>query len=168
VIVIGGGNTAIDAAVQAKRLGAASVTLVYRRGEEDMSATGWERDLARTNDVVLRLWSVPVKFEGEGAVEFATFARTQMKDGKLETAGGTFSLAADMVLKAIGQKLDPSALGNLKLEKNKIWVDAEYRTSMAGVFAGGDCIVSGADLTVQAVEDGKRAAHAADAYLRNL
>ncbi|MDE2133305.1 MAG: NAD(P)-dependent oxidoreductase [Alphaproteobacteria bacterium] len=167
VIVIGGGNTAIDAAVQSKRLGAESVTLVYRRGENDMSATGWERDLARTNDVVLRQWSVPVKFEGNGAVEIATFARARMKGGKLEAAAGTFSLAADMVLKAIGQKLDPGALENLRLEKNKVWVDADYRTSVAGVYAGGDCISSGEDLTVQAVEDGKRAAHAADAYVRS-
>ena len=165
VVVIGGGNTAIDAAVQARRLGAQSVTLVYRRGEGDMSATGWEQDLARTNDVVLKLWSLPLRFDGTGAVTAAVFEKSMLKDGKLVGTGETYSVPADLVLLAIGQKLEP--LVGIAVEKGKIAVDANFHTSVAGVFAGGDCIQSGEDLTVQAVEDGKRAAVAADLYLRS-
>lgn len=152
VVVIGGGNTAIDAAVQARRLGAANVTLVYRRREENMGATAWERDLARTNGVVILTEATPVRFD-PGTATF-------------ERAGTAVTLTAGLVLKAIGQKLDAAALGELKLEKGKIAVNADFATPIAGVFAGGDCVASGQDLTVQAVEDGKRAAIAADKYVR--
>jgi dihydropyrimidine dehydrogenase (NAD+) subunit PreT len=165
VVVIGGGNTAIDAAVQAKRLGAANVTLVYRRGEADMSATDWEQDLARINDVVVKLWAMPVRFEGDGHVVSAVFEKTVLVNGKLAGTGETFTIPADLVLKAIGQQLEP--LDGVKIEKGKIAVDGNFQTSLPGVFAGGDCITSGIDLTVQAVEDGKRAALAVDAYLRS-
>jgi glutamate synthase (NADPH/NADH) small chain len=166
VVVIGGGNTAIDAAVQAKRLGAETVTLVYRRGEDAMKATAWECDLARTNDVVFKLWSAPVKFDGDGKVASATFARTRLNGSKLETTAETSIVAADMVLKAIGQQLDLGTLGHLALKGGQVVVDANYQTSIPGVYAGGDCIASGQDLTVQAVEDGKCAAIAVDKYLR--
>ena len=160
VIVIGGGNTAIDAAVQAKRLGAEQVTLVYRRGEEHMSATDYEIDLARKNGVSVRLWSKPVSIEGDQSVNTMTFERTTLQDGRLVGTGKTFQLNADKVFKAIGQKLDPVALGDLKIEHGKVVADEHFRTNLPKVFAGGDCIASGEDLTVQAVEDGKRAAHA--------
>ena len=164
VVVIGGGNTAIDAAVQAKRLGAQTVTLVYRRGEMDMSATTWEQDLARINDVVVRLWAMPVRFEGDGHVARAVFETTALVNGKLAGTGETFTVAADLVLKAIGQALEP--LAGVAVENGKIAVGADFQTSLPGVFAGGDCITSGEDLTVQSVEDGKRAAIAVDAYVR--
>jgi glutamate synthase (NADPH/NADH) small chain len=164
VVVIGGGNTAIDAAVQARRLGAANVTLVYRRGESDMSATEWEQDLARTNDVTLKLWSMPVRFEGDTAVRAAVFEKSILKDGKLTGTGETWSLPADLVLLAIGQTLEP--LGGVVIENGKIQVGTDFQTTLPGVYAGGDCIASGEDLTVQAVEDGKRAAIAADLFLR--
>ncbi len=166
VVVIGGGNTAIDAAVQAKRLGAENVTLVYRRGEQSMTATEWERDLARTNEVVIRTWALPVRFEGTGTVSAVVFERSAIQNGKLGGTGETFALPADMVLKAIGQKLDDRAFRDLKLQRGKIAVDDRFQTSLPGVYAGGDCIVSGEDLTVQSVEDGKRAAIAADKYVR--
>ena len=79
VIVIGGGNTAIDAAVQAKCLGARNVTLVYRRGPEAMSATDWEQDLAKANGVTMRYWSAPKEFKGDGKVERAVFSETRME-----------------------------------------------------------------------------------------
>ena len=126
-----------------------------------MSATGWEQDLARTNGVVVKLWSAPVKFEPGRA----SFAKTRL-NGKFETTDETYSLPADMILLAIGQKLDAAPLAGLKLDGNKLWVNANYQTSLPGIFAGGDCIKAGEDLTVQAVEDGKRAAHAADAWLK--
>lgn len=168
VVVIGGGNTAIDAAVQAKRLGAQNVTLVYRRGEVSMTATEWERDLARTNEVVIRTWAMPAKFEGDTAVKNALFEKTAIRNGKLGGTGETFAIPADMVLKAIGQKLDDTTFVDLKVVRGKIDVDANFQTSIPGVFAGGDCIVSGEDLTVQAVEDGKRAAIAANRYVRGI
>ncbi|MFQ5563323.1 MAG: NAD(P)-dependent oxidoreductase [Parvularculaceae bacterium] len=166
VVVIGGGNTAIDAAVQAKCLGAETVTLVYRRGKDQMSATAWEQDLASANGVMIRHWSTPALFMGEGTISEAVFKRTVLKDGRLCATDETYVLPADMVLKAIGQQLDESALDGLKLDGGKVWVDASFQTSIPGVYAGGDCIANGEDLTVQAVEDGKRAALSVDARLR--
>lgn len=165
VVVIGGGNTAIDAAVQAKCLGAETVTLVYRRGTEQMSATEWEQDLASSNGVAMRHWSAPVAFKGNGVVASAEFARTRVANGKLDVSGQSYVLPCDMALIAIGQELDERHLSGLAVERGKIVVDADYRTSLPGVYAGGDCIKPGEDLTVQAVEDGKRAAIAVDAAL---
>ncbi len=166
VVVIGGGNTAIDAAVQAKCLGARNVTLVYRRGPDAMTATQWERDLATANGVVMRNWASPEAFSGRANVERAVFSAMRIDDGKLTPSGDSFALSADMVLKAIGQTLNSAIFSALKLEGGKIAVDAHYQTSLPGVYAGGDCIKSGEDLTVQAVEDGKQAAIAADIMLR--
>ncbi|WP_262690004.1 NAD(P)-dependent oxidoreductase [Kordiimonas aestuarii] len=169
VVVIGGGNTAIDAAVQARALGAAHVTLVYRRGEDAMGATKFEIDLARTNGVVVEPWAKPTAILGGKAVTGMVFERTarDAKSGKLFGTGDTFEVKADMVLKAIGQKLDATALDGLDLAAGKISVLDGFVTNISGVFAGGDCVKSGEDLTVQAVEDGKQAAHAIDAYLKS-
>lgn len=166
VVVIGGGNTAIDAAMQARCLGARHVTLVYRRGQEAMSATAWEQELAATNGVVMKFWASPSSFAGSGRVERACFEETRIENGALVSAGRRFDLAADMVLKAIGQKFSLTAPAGLRLERGRIWVDDQYRTSIAGVYAGGDCIHRGEDLTVRAVEDGKQAAIFADVHLR--
>lgn len=165
VVVIGGGNTAIDAAVQAKRLGAEEVTLVYRRGELTMSATEIERDWAQTNGVTLRLWAAPTRLEFDnGALTGVTFRRT---DTPPETLGGPgippaeFTIAADMVLKAIGQVFvpDPLSQDQILIENGRLVVDEKGRTSLAGVYAGGDC-TAGEDLTVAAVRDGREAAQA--------
>jgi dihydropyrimidine dehydrogenase (NAD+) subunit PreT len=167
VIVIGAGNTAIDAAVQSKRLGAQNVTLVYRRGEAQMSATDFEVDLARSNGVAVRLWSSPRAIHGNGRVSGMKFERVVSTDAGLVGTGETFDLPADMVLKAIGQTLNTSGLSGFDQARGKLVVSDSFETSIAGVFAGGDCINSGEDLTVQAVEDGKQAAHAIHAYLRD-
>lgn len=166
VVVIGGGNTAIDAAVQSKKLGAENVTLVYRRGEDAMSATGYEIDLARRSGVMIRLWSKPQSINGASRVESMTFERTRMMNGRLAGTGETFDVPTDMVLKAIGQQLDLSALKGFEIAGGKLAISANFATNIKGVFAGGDCVQSGEDLTVQAVEDGKRAAHAIDSYLK--
>jgi glutamate synthase (NADPH/NADH) small chain len=162
VIVIGGGNTAIDAAVQARLLGAEEVTIVYRRGPEHMSATAEERRWAQTNDVLIRLWATPVRLSvADGTLAGVDFARTQLDAaGRLIHSAAEFHLPADMLLKAIGQHafLDPLQ-GELHLTGGRIAVDSDRATSMPGVYAGGDC-VPGTDLTVTAVEDGKRAAEA--------
>ena len=143
---------------QAKRLGAANVTLTYRRGEANMGATAWERDLARLNGATIRTWAVPVAIEGD-----ARCSAVRFQDGQ---SGETYAVPADTVLKAIGQTLVAEELAPLETEGGKLKVDQHYRTSVPGVFAGGDCIAPGQDLTVQAVEDGKRAAEACDLWLK--
>lgn len=168
VLVIGAGNTAIDAAIQSKRLGAKTVNLVYRRGEESMSATQWEIDLARQNSVNCIFWSAPKSFLVEEDNTRMIFERTKIENNKLVATGEEFSLTTDMVLTAIGQKLDQSLVPELNIEQGKIVVSDDYETSMKAVFAGGDCIASGVDLTVQAVEDGKQAAYAIDRYLIDI
>jgi dihydropyrimidine dehydrogenase (NAD+) subunit PreT len=164
VVVIGGGNTAIDAATQARRLGAEDVTIVYRRGPEQMTATGEEQAWAQTNNVPIRHWAAPTRLIPGTEVETVTgieFARTQMgATGVLTLTNETFVLAADMVLKAIGQSFVPDPVDGIPLLRDgRIVVDEDRRTSLAGVYAGGDC-VPGADLTVVAVQDGKIAAAA--------
>lgn len=167
VVVIGGGNTAIDAATQAKRLGAEVVTIVYRRGRDAMKATSVEQDWALSNGVALRLWAAPVAIEGGQGVSRVRFARTREENGRVIAGDDHFTLPADMVLKAVGQRLDGDPPDRLpRVANGRIVIDALTReTSVEGVFAGGDC-VDGADLTVQAVEDGKRAAAAIGRYLQ--
>ncbi|MDQ7018341.1 MAG: NAD(P)-dependent oxidoreductase [Robiginitomaculum sp.] len=165
VVVIGGGNTAIDAAIQAKRLGARSVTLVYRRGPTQMGATQWEQDLAAINGVTMMHWAKPERLIGEDVVHTVHFERTCLQDGNLVGTGDHFTLLADRVYTAIGQELYDQGLASLRCESGKIMVDEAGHTSLPGVFAGGDCIASGEDLTVQAVEDGKVAAAGIHTYL---
>jgi glutamate synthase (NADPH/NADH) small chain len=172
VVVIGGGMTAIDIAVQSKALGAAEVTLVYRRGREQMNASPYEQEFAQVRGVTIRLWSRPkgiLVSEGHvRAVEFETTRATP--HGRVEGTGEIQTLEADVVFKAIGQKILWDRLGDLAeivdLEQDRIRVDAERRTSLPGVWAGGDCVQGGADLTVSAVQDGKVAAHSIDRFLR--
>ncbi len=173
VVVIGGGMTAIDIACQTKRLGAEEVTMVYRRGQEHMGASHKEQDWAQTNGVLIRHWARPVRVVTEsGMVGAVEFEHTRAgKNGKLSGSGERFTIAADMVFKAIGQTLvaDPLVAGGkqvLELEDGRIAADDEGRTSLAGVWAGGDCVAGGLDLTVAAVEDGKRAATSIDSALR--
>jgi dihydropyrimidine dehydrogenase (NAD+) subunit PreT len=163
VVVIGGGNTAIDAATQARRLGAEDVTIVYRRGPEQMTATGEEQAWAQTNNVRIRHWAAPIRLVSAPSqtVTGVEFARTTIDGaGRVTLTDETFVLAADMVLKAIGQSFvaDPVD-GGPEVRDGRIVVDADRRTSLDGVYAGGDC-VPGADLTVAAVQDGKLAAAA--------
>ena len=163
VVVIGGGMTAIDAAVQAKKLGAEEVTIVYRRGGEQMGASRYEQELALINSVVIRHWARPVAVHAaDGALRAVSFAATRVEDGRLVDTGETFELPADQLFRAIGQVFVPQVLAGshdvLELEGGRIAVDFERRTSLAGVWAGGDCAAGGRDLTVVAVEDGKQAA----------
>lgn len=168
VVVIGGGNTAIDIAIQSKRLGAEEVTLVYRRGPEAMGATHHEQAFAKENGVVIRHWAQPVRLEGEaGAVRRAVFEHTSLTTaGRLEGTGETFALPADMVFKAIGQVFVAAPLRGendrelLVLKDGRIAADADGRTSLDGVWAGGDCVAGGDDLTVAAVAAGRRSAEA--------
>ncbi len=160
VVVIGGGMTAVDAAVQSRKLGAEEVTIVYRRGADAMSASAVEQEWAQTNGVKIRHWAAPQEVLSEGgAVKGVRFAATAMSGGKLVETGERFTIDADMVLKAIGQTYVAEPVGNaITLEAGRIATDAEGRTSLARVWAGGDCRAGGRDLTVEAVEHGKVAA----------
>jgi dihydropyrimidine dehydrogenase (NAD+) subunit PreT len=159
VVVIGGGMTAIDAAVQSKLLGAEEVTICYRRGKEHMNASEYEQDLATSKGVMIRHWLQPKRVIGkDGKVAGIEVEYTAMQDGKLVGTGETGILAADQIFKAIGQTFDPTGVGNLRLEAGRIAIDAEGRTSMARVWAGGDCVKAGEDLTVTSVAQGRDAA----------
>jgi len=153
VVVIGGGMTAVDAAVQAKLLGALNVTLAYRRGRDRMNASVYEQDLAASKGVRIVNHVVPVAVHGNGSVREIEF---EYVDDAMKGTGQTLRLAADQVFKAIGQTLEGDSLP--ALEGRKIKVTDAGRTSVAGVWAGGDCASGGDDLTVTAVAEGRDAA----------
>ncbi|GAB4543581.1 MAG: NAD(P)-dependent oxidoreductase [Roseibium sp.] len=168
IVVIGGGMTAVDIAVQTKLLGAEDVTIAYRRGQDRMNASEYEQHLAQTNGVRIMTWAQPKALVCEnGAVTAIELERTEDRNGMLAGTGETVTLPADMVFKAVGQTLVEANLGDtLTLEKGRIAVDANRRTSLDDVWAGGDCVLGGEDLTVAAVEDGKIAAESINAALR--
>ena len=160
VVVIGGGMTAVDAAVQSRLLGADEVHMVYRRGPEHMSASVVEQEWAQTHGVAIHHGLAPVEVVGrDGQAVAVRFTR-----------GGSEAdvvFPADMVLKAIGQRLDESLFAGtgIALDGGRVVADADGRTGAVGFWAGGDCRAGGRDLTVEAVEDGKRAARSIDAAL---
>jgi glutamate synthase (NADPH/NADH) small chain len=167
VLVIGGGMTAIDVAVQSKLMGAEDVTILYRRGQEQMKASGFEQDLAQTKGVKIKHWVMPKKvLIKKGKAVGLRCEYTADKKGRLEGTGESFDLPADMIFKAIGQIYVDSTGGTLELSNGRIKVDAERRTSVRGIWAGGDCAAGGKDLTVAAVDDGRRAAESINAFLR--
>ena len=168
VVVIGGGMTAVDAAVQSKLLGAQEVHMVYRRGPEGMSASGAEQEWAQTHGVTIHHWLAPEEIVGaDGQAREVRFARQALVDGKLQATGETTTLPADMVLKAIGQRLGNPVLAQagLLLQDGRIATDGRGQTNLDGVWAGGDCRAGGLDLTVEAVEHGKQSAHAIHQHL---
>ncbi|GAA6209951.1 NAD(P)-dependent oxidoreductase [Cognatishimia sp. WU-CL00825] len=165
IVVIGGGMTAIDAGVQAKLLGAEDVSIVYRRSQDEMAASRFEQDLAQQKGVRLICNAAPVSLSTNEGLTNVAFAYTKSEDGKLVTLDETFSLEADQVFTAIGQTLDGSPEG-LRLKGNKIEVDENGKTSVSGIWAGGDCACGGDDLTVTAVAEGRDAAINIDANLR--
>lgn len=168
VVVIGGGMTAVDAAVQSRLLGAEEVHMVYRRGPQQMSASRAEQEWAQTHGVTIHHWLAPVELLNHtGHVSAVRFARQAMADGKLSATGQVETLAADMVFKAIGQQLGNPVLAQagLKLEGGRIATDAVGQTNLQGVWAGGDCRAGGLDLTVEAVAHGKQSALAIHAQL---
>jgi dihydropyrimidine dehydrogenase (NAD+) subunit PreT len=153
VVVIGGGMTAVDAAVQAKLLGADSVTMAYRRDRSAMAASEFEQDLAASKGVRILFNMAPKSISSDGI----TLARTETRNGKLVETEETVTLPADQVLRAIGQSLD-GAPGALVIESGKIKVGPGGQTSVESVWAGGDCASGGDDLTVTAVAEGRDAA----------
>jgi len=137
-VVIGGGMTAIDAAVQTHMLGAQEVTIAYRRGVEHMSASVFEQDLAKVNT-----------------------------SGNTQAAAETIIIPCNQVLIAIGQRFNASEqLPGVALKNGRLQVDENRRTSDEKLWAGGDCIDGGEDLTVAAVQDGKLAAESIHSILQ--
>ncbi len=166
VVVIGGGMTAVDVAVQSKLLGAEDVTILYRRGQAQMKASRFEQELAQTKGVSIKFWAAPKKVIVKGGKAVGlTCDYMEEKRGKLVATGETFDIAADTIFKAIGQTYVDATGGALRLDGGRIAVDGERRTSVSGIWAGGDCAAGGKDLTVAAVDDGRRAAESIHAFL---
>jgi len=171
VVVVGGGMTAVDASVQSALLGAENVHMVYRRGPETMSSSSVEQEWAQTNGVTIHHFLAPVEIlaaSGQpGHVGGVEFARQAMVNGKLQATGEFEVIEADMVFKAIGQKLGNPVLAEsgLRLEGGRIVTAEDGATNLPGVWAGGDCRAGGQDLTVEAVEHGKLSARAIHASL---
>ena len=164
VVVIGAGMTAIDIAVQSKKLGAQDVTIVYRRDRSAMGASGHEQELALSNGVGFICNAQPEAIHGDdnGLTEM-TFKQTKLNEqGKLITTDEIITVPCDVVFKAIGQNLNSSPLGGGAVpapdKRGRIAVDEQFKTSMDDVYAGGDCI-NGKDLVVEAVDHGNKAAH---------
>jgi len=170
VVVIGGGNTAMDAASEAARLGAEKVVLAYRRDKEAMGAYGFEYDLARSAGVKGLFNTVPIAILGERKVSGVQFAKTETIKGKLQTIPDSeFVLSCDMVIKATGQAKQGNfyqLLPTVEIdERTKIKVDMEtYQTSLPQYFAGGDAVNGGAEV-VNAAYEGKKAAQGIFQYI---
>jgi dihydropyrimidine dehydrogenase (NAD+) subunit PreT len=167
VVVVGAGNTAIDCATVAKRLGAEHVTILYRRSPFEMTAYPHEFEFIKKEGVTVRFLTQPIRVLAEqGRVTGLECVRVELgpADGSgrrapISVGGSEYVLAADQVVKAVGQQKLPVA--GLKTDRSFIQVNAEFETSMPGLFAGGDCIrARGSASTVMAVEDGKLAAAA--------
>ncbi len=155
VIVVGGGMTAIDIAVQSRHLGAQNVHIVYRGEASGMSASVFEQALAQTSGVGITFNATPTRIIGGERVTGVAF----------DVNGESLTLEADVVFKAIGQRLD--LIDGPDIEDGRIVIDEQFRTSLRNVWAGGDCVARDDNLTVSAVQHGKLAALSMDAYLRS-
>jgi dihydropyrimidine dehydrogenase (NAD+) subunit PreT len=170
VVVVGAGNTAIDAAIAAVRLGATEVHIVYRRGPEQMSAFAFEYEHAKSEGVKF-LWHVqPTVIRGDKAVEGLELTKLiYMEDGSIvPQPASKFLLAADLIVLSIGQATHAGFLTepvNVELEHGRILINrATGQTSNPKFFAGGDCTNGGREV-VDAVADGKRAGIGIAAWL---
>ena len=173
--VIGGGNTAMDAAVSARRLGGEEVTIRYRRTEKEMPAWKEEIEFAQKEGVRLELLCAPKRFIGDGGgVRAVEYVRMKLAEKDLSgrprpepIEGSEFVVETDNVVIAVGQTVQPGCLEAAeKTPEGRIRADEEtMATSIDGIYAGGD-LVNGGDTAVRAVGDGKRAAFAMDEYIR--
>ncbi|WP_033962021.1 FAD-dependent oxidoreductase [Psychroserpens jangbogonensis] len=162
VVVLGGGNTAMDAASEAARMGARKTVLAYRNSKQKMGAYGFEYDLAISAGVDSLFNVTPIAITGNGKVEGVKFAKTEMVDGKLKTnMNNTFVVRCDMVIKATGQAKQGhlyDMIDDLDIDnKTRIKINDEFQTSNPKYFAGGDAVNGGAEV-VNAAYDGKMAA----------
>lgn len=169
VVVVGAGNTSVDAATQAKRLGAEHVFVVYRRGP-DVPAYEYEYELAKSDGVIYLFQALPVRFLGDAsgvtAVECVhTESEGEGRKGVRGLPGSEFQIPCDMAIVAVGQAkavewLERSFPG-IALEVGRVRVDSAGRTSLPWLYAGGDCVNGGREV-VNAVAEGKAAARAID------
>ena len=163
VVVLGGGNTAMDAASESARMGARKVVLAYRNSKEHMGAYGFEYDLAIGSGVDSLFNTTPIEIVGNGKVEGVKFAKTEMVDGQLQTnMNNVFIVKCDMVIKATGQAKQGKLyelIDGLEVDhRTAIKVNSDtFQTSNPKYFAGGDAINGGAEV-VNAAYDGKMAA----------
>jgi len=172
VVVIGGGNTAMDAASEAARMGAEQVVLAYRRGKHEMGAYDFEYRLAISAGVKSMFNVTPVEILGDGVVTGVKFIKTEVVNGLLQPIEGSeFIEPCDLVIKATGQSKHTSLyqlIDGLALDKgSRIKVDEHFQTTHQKYFAGGDAINGGAEV-VNAAYDGKQAALGIDQYLKRI
>jgi glutamate synthase (NADPH/NADH) small chain len=179
VVVVGGGNVAMDAARSALRLGAEEVSIVYRRGEDEMPARREEIEHAKEEGITFRLLTNPVRILGDEKFNVTAVECIKMeldepdKSGRrspVPVEGSEFTIPADVVVIAIGTSPNPMIFkGSEGLDQNKkgtVVADEETgATSKCGVFAGGD-VVTGAATVISAMGAGKKAAKAIDEYLK--
>lgn len=177
VLIVGGGNTAMDACRTAKRLGAEDITLIYRRSREEMPAEEIEIIEASEEGVKFEFLLSPVKVNIENnkgkSLVLEKMKLIKDKDSTRKKPIGTgeyIELESDLIISAIGQKIDLKGLEDIKINSwGNISVDKyNFRTNLKGVFAGGDGINEGADIAIKAVGDGKKAAKIMDFYLRGI
>ncbi len=177
VAVIGGGNTAVDSALAALRLGAEEATVVYRRTGEEMPAYKKEMERARLEGIRFVWLAAPIRIMGKKKAEGIRCIRMRLgapdESGRprpVPVRGSEFVLPCDMVIKALGQALfeDLAArIKGLKLKKGLIIVDSKTgATSVPKLFAGGDCAWGGGGEMVNAVSEGIRAARGMDQMLK--
>jgi len=169
VVVLGGGNTAMDAASESARMGAESVTLAYRRSADQMGAYAFEWDLAKGVGVQGEFNATPIEILGNDKVEGVRFKRTGSQNGKLiEVEGSEFEIPCDMVIKATGQRKQTDFLtlidGIQTDVKGRIEIDVYGRSGDTKFFAGGDAVNGGAEV-VNAAAEGKMAAVGIHEYL---
>jgi dihydropyrimidine dehydrogenase (NAD+) subunit PreT len=176
VAVIGGGNTAIDVATAARRLGAEVVYMIYRRSREEMSAFDYEYELAQGDGVIFVWQAAPVRVipDARGRAQGLVCVKTELgspdASGRRSfrpISGSEFTLEVDMVVRALGQKKLAflQHIPTLKLDGGKVVVNTEtMQTSNSKYFAGGDCVNGGGEV-VDAVAHGKRAARGIHAAL---
>lgn len=175
VAVIGAGNTAIDAATEARRLGAEEVIIIYRRSEKEMPANDFEYRLAKNDGIVFHFLTSPVEIVGKDFVEKIKCAKMKLGDADSDgrrkpilIRNSEFEIPIDMIITALGQRARTEILdsvSNIELENNCVVVDPEtFQTSNPKIFAGGDCINGGKEV-VNAAYDGKQAAHGIDKFL---
>jgi glutamate synthase (NADPH/NADH) small chain len=174
VIIVGGGNVSLDAAATAKRLGAESVILIYRRSEKEMRVWKAELEEARKQGIEIRFLTNPIAVVGKTKVQGIACRRTKLskqkdKSGRpipVEVKGSDFVLDADTLIVAIGQSIAANWLEGFEREKGYIKIDENFQTSVEKIFAGGD-MISGEGTIVQSVANGKHAAQAIHHYLTN-
>jgi glutamate synthase (NADPH/NADH) small chain len=178
VVVVGGGNTAMDSARCAKRLNPESVTVIYRRTRDEMPARKEEVENAMEEGIKFEFLTAPVELEGDENGRLKRIKCIRMKLGEPDASGrrkpipiegSEFYIDADVVIAAIGQSPNPLIQQTIDIKTNKwncLIVDENGKTSIEGIFAGGDVVRAGATVLL-AMKDGKTAAKAIDEFLKS-